>query len=421
MAEPPRNKTAPTKIQLWTGTSFPLFLEKRGSWLGSEQDQPWLVVHSTAPIAIPGVAEERFLVLSKDQPPSLLAPKNPSVFIDDLVETKTVLFLPDHSLWLFGNTQSHPEDPTRQGMVGRYTESATHTWTIRSQDHFSVGNVVTQVEKAVATGRDRIVVAGIYQNTNNATPQTRDEVTAGIFLYAYSPDGSIDKRFGKSGTVLLPQTPGASVALRGLVVFPKQELLVAYEVNTYGQGGSHQSYLALYEPEGQPHLPFGTRGILPIGEPTGTSYHSPVYVQTIAPATTGFIVAGSYQEQGAKGKAWVAKYRFDGTLDSSFGDRGSLTVGEVSMWTTVAQIGSSLAVGGVFNPGSSEASTPIIGWITLQGQITKNPWYQLDSCPQGILCRPKSVISADANRALWLVESLVNDTPYARLYPIALP
>jgi uncharacterized delta-60 repeat protein len=123
-------------------------------------------------------------------------------------------------------------------------------------------------------------------------------------LARYTPDGELDPSFGAGGKVLLP---GLSFA-RALVIQPNGKIVVA--------GSSRSSFgVARLNKDGSPDVGFGSGGLAAPSFGLGSDAFGG------ARSRDGrLVVVGS-----ARGNFAVARYRQDGSVDSTFGHRGKLT------------------------------------------------------------------------------------------------
>lgn len=136
-------------------------------------------------------------------------------------------------------------------------------------------------------------------------------------LVRYLTDGSLDSSFGSGGAVMNTFGPGGSAAYT-LVRQPDGKLVAAGR--RYDTSGSDFA-LARYEATGSLDTTFGTGG--KVITSIGPTYYDSVYA--LALQADGKIVAGGRSYESVKDTHFaLVRYNPDGSLDSSFGSGGKV-------------------------------------------------------------------------------------------------
>ncbi|HMA35031.1 MAG TPA: delta-60 repeat domain-containing protein, partial [Chloroflexia bacterium] len=144
-------------------------------------------------------------------------------------------------------------------------------------------------------------------------------------LARYLPDGSLDASFGTGGLVTTTFTSlSDDLALAGGIQADGK--LVAAGVTDIYSGGSRHYYFALvrYTPAGALDTGFGSGGQVTTDLPG--SQLGPGASALVIQAD-GSLVAGGTSDNGSNANFALARYRPDGSLDSSFGTAGWVTTG----------------------------------------------------------------------------------------------
>ncbi len=164
-------------------------------------------------------------------------------------------------------------------------------------------------------GHGRIVVAG---RKHEQKAQLYDFVLA-----RYRPDGSLDHSFGSGGKVTtgFGKDDGTATAV---AIQHDGRIVVGGLLDTTGDV-SERWELARYLPNGSLDPSFGDHGkvqtIFPVHTAEGYEFLSAIVVQP-----NGRILAGGdfFDGQACEGRAALARYLPDGTLDPSFGTKGTI-------------------------------------------------------------------------------------------------
>ncbi|MCP4352313.1 MAG: hypothetical protein GY795_43195, partial [Desulfobacterales bacterium] len=153
---------------------------------------------------------------------------------------------------------------------------------------------------------EKIVVTGIsYNGTDNDFAVVR-----------YNSDGSLDTSFGGDGTVTTPVGSGEDMGCFAAVQSDGKIVLAGYSFN-----GSNDDFAVVrYNTDGSLDTGFGTGGklITPVGSGDDRSYD--VCIQS-----DGKIVITGESYNGSNYDFAVARYNSDGTLDTTFGNGGTVT------------------------------------------------------------------------------------------------
>jgi uncharacterized delta-60 repeat protein len=163
---------------------------------------------------------------------------------------------------------------------------------------------------AVALQPDgKIVVAGVVYN-------------AGDFALArYNSDGSLDTTFGSNGKVTTDFGNGSSSDIRTIALQPDGKIIVAGRINS-------DFAIARYNSDGSLDATFDTNGIVT------TSFSSPAafcYALTLQP--DGKIVAAGENQNGTSHEFALARYNGDGSLDATFDTDGRVTTAIGNIWS----------------------------------------------------------------------------------------
>lgn len=133
--------------------------------------------------------------------------------------------------------------------------------------------------------------------------------------------GIIDANFGVSGTATF--TPHKNLYPYGISVEPYTGEIAA--VGQYKSGSMDVGFIARYDFYGNPRTAFGNNGVLELSDlsTTNQALYDVVFVN---PGSSTFIVKGSYKNASNVVVAFYRKYLANGTLDTSYGVGGTLTL-----------------------------------------------------------------------------------------------
>ncbi|MGF1472591.1 MAG: hypothetical protein ACFB50_12750 [Rubrobacteraceae bacterium] len=183
-------------------------------------------------------------------------------------------------------------------------------------------------------GRRGIVttdVGGSGSEANSVALQPDGKIVAagsadfgsGEFQFAlarYNEDGSLDTSFG-SGGIILDNAGGSFTSEANAVVLQPDGKIVAAGLG--GVGPDNQQFvLTRYNADGSPDTSFGDEGV--VTTDVGGSETSEANAVVLQP--DGKIVAAGYAAPGSSTLRFaLARYNTDGSLDTSFGDDGTVT------------------------------------------------------------------------------------------------
>ncbi|GAB4483392.1 MAG: hypothetical protein OHK0044_32620 [Burkholderiaceae bacterium] len=176
------------------------------------------------------------------------------------------------------------------------------------------GKVVTPIgssddgAQALALAPDgRIVVAGY----------SRGGTGNDFALARYNADGSLDTSFGNGGKIVTAMGTGDAAAY-ALALAPDGRIVVA----GYSIGADYDFALARYNADGSLDATFGSGG--KVVTRVGSGDDAP---KALALAPDGRIVVAGSSGSGANSDFALARYNADGSLDTSFGNGGKVTIG----------------------------------------------------------------------------------------------
>ena len=170
----------------------------------------------------------------------------------------------------------------------------------------------------------------------------------GFMLARYEPDGSLDETFGGDGVVLTGfGWPGVDVAL-DVVVQGDGKIVAAGSAD-----GSTGFALARYNADGTLDTAFNGGGTVTTAVGTGANGAS-----AVALVPDGRIVAGG-SARTASGDFAAVRYQADGTLDTSFGGTGVVTVDIAGA--------DDIVLDAVAQPDQSGAMRTVLGGFTWNG------------------------------------------------------
>jgi uncharacterized delta-60 repeat protein len=153
----------------------------------------------------------------------------------------------------------------------------------------------------------RVVVTGITADSSGVSRFT---------LARYNSNGNLDTSFGSSGFVNT-SFGGSSASARSLAIQPDGHILAAGSAHTGPNGGSFA--LARYNSDGSLDSSFGSSGLVTTSfDPSGASASS-----LVVQADGRIGVAGSTLESNSRFA--LARYTSNGGLDTSFGTAGRVT------------------------------------------------------------------------------------------------
>jgi uncharacterized delta-60 repeat protein len=176
----------------------------------------------------------------------------------------------------------------------------------------------------------RIVVGGVSDRSGS-----RD-----FALARYNSDGSLDPSFGEGGRLVTPVRPLTTDVIHGLALQPDGKILAAGVTfdDTVSPRPHGAFLLARYTPGGELDPTFGVGGIASTNF-DGESYDEP-YAIALQPDGR-IVLGGSSNTGGGIGRLFgadnlaLARYLPSGLLDSSFGEGGKVVVDAGSMQESI--------------------------------------------------------------------------------------
>lgn len=174
----------------------------------------------------------------------------------------------------------------------------------------------------------------------------------GSFAFAlarYRADGNLDSTFGTGGIVSTPFTPGRGAEAADLALQSDGKIVA---VGFADDAGFDPDFaVARYNPNGTLDGSFGTGGIVTTDFGGGTTGNH--FAQSVVVQPDGKILVAGHASLGATGTGHdfaLARYKSDGSLDSTFGTGGKVTtnlVGSTDFGMAVAlQADGRIVVGG---------------------------------------------------------------------------
>jgi uncharacterized delta-60 repeat protein len=169
---------------------------------------------------------------------------------------------------------------------------------------------------AVAVQPDgKLVVAGSSKASADFALSDYD-----IVLARYRPDGTLDSAFGSGGTVVTALSAGDDEVF-AVALQPDGKIVVAGRTSN----GANLDFVVLrYLSNGSLDSAFGGGDGI-VTTPVGSGDDE---VFGIALQTDGKIVAAGYTASGGNNNTAVARYLADGSLDTSFGGSGMVTIAQ---------------------------------------------------------------------------------------------
>ncbi len=153
----------------------------------------------------------------------------------------------------------------------------------------------------------KIVVGGYYSN--------QDGTDYDFALVRYNQNGSLDNSFGRGGIVLTPI--GLSMDIINSVGIQSSGKIIAAG---YSSGWDTSSTLERYNSDGSKDYSFGTDGVAT----TSLSGHDDEINSITILKNDKILTCGSSLKQPTE-KAVLSKYNADGTVDTTFGNKGFIT------------------------------------------------------------------------------------------------
>lgn len=159
----------------------------------------------------------------------------------------------------------------------------------------------------------RIVLGGRVGSSGGASPD--------MALVRYNPDGTLDTGFGAGGIARL-QTPGVWDEVQGLALQPDGKLIAVGNENIQSQGSPTTFKVVRFNADGSLDTTFGTVGAVTV-IPFSTRDD---FGQAVAVQVDGRIVVAGLASRLQDPDMAIARLNVDGTIDTSFGTDGMMTV-----------------------------------------------------------------------------------------------
>ena len=136
-----------------------------------------------------------------------------------------------------------------------------------------------------------------------------------------APD-PLDPSFGADGRVMIPIT-GSNQIARDVAIQPDGKLIIAGYTNWLPSSGgtNYDAVMARVNPDGSLDMSFGISGVVTTAFSSGNDT-----IYAIAFQPDGKIIAAGYISHSTNIAASVMRYNPDGSLDTSFGQNGTVSV-----------------------------------------------------------------------------------------------
>ncbi len=180
--------------------------------------------------------------------------------------------------------------------------------------NFGTNGIVT-MQPSGATGS---VIYSMAIQSNGQIVAAGGAVIGGNQLFAlarYNSNGTLDTSFGTNG-VVTTAIPGSPASVIYSIAIQSNGQIVAAGGAVIG--GNGEFALARYNTNGTLDTNFGTNGIVAM-QISGSNY-SQIYSMAIQ--SNGQIIAGGYAIIGSNGEFALARYNTNGSLDTNFGTNG---------------------------------------------------------------------------------------------------
>lgn len=229
--------------------------------------------------------------------------------IGDVSQARTLVVQPDGKLIVAGvsKTTLRQDDLTTLRLhPDGSTDSSFSDDGIQTTDF---GNTVDLLQSVALQPDGKIVVAG-----TTSVHDYGDVID--IVVVRYNADGSFDHSFSEDG-YLIRSIDEFSDHANSVIIQTDSKILIAGNTNLRG------SYLVIrYQSDGTPDNSFGLDGLMTSFWPVSWAYFNAIAVQKDGKITAGgnkFAVTAD----GVGAQPFIARYKSNGELDSSFGSMGT--------------------------------------------------------------------------------------------------
>ena len=211
------------------------------------------------------------------------------------------------------------EHDTKYGAVfalARFNANGTLDSTFGS-DKKNPGEVTTTF---ATTGDPYQEAFGVFIQSDGKIVVAGTSSSGGFVLARYKTNGALDKTFGTGGEVITPFSGG--VASGGtLLVQPNGKLLLVGETHPSSQ--TWVPAMARYNSDGSLDTSFGTGGLLSSSVTVNGYVKAALYPPGTANAGEFAVLAKT--PYPSNGNVEIARFRTNGTLDTTFGSGGTVT------------------------------------------------------------------------------------------------
>lgn len=213
------------------------------------------------------------------------------------------------------------------------------------------------------------------------------------------PNGLLDPSFGTAGLVETKIAPTYNLTYDAVAVQADGKILAAGAADFQMSSRSYDFTVVRYMPDGSVDTTFGANGSTAID--FGSANFTADYPRSLAVLGDGRILVSGYSETGAVGstdKFAVARLNADGTLDTTFGSGGKVSV---DMRSTGAQPGAGSPLAG--------NKAIVVGYSPQSGGSSPNDLAAVQLAPDGAL----DPTFADAGKLLLGLPAAVPGAPGA--------
>jgi uncharacterized delta-60 repeat protein len=260
----------------------------------------------------------------------------------------------DSSMWLFSPRKAQPMTSVRPRLEVLEDRCVPSSGAL-DPSFGSGGSVTTELAKADSYAHGVLLQSNgdliAYGVANTGT--TYRSPVASFGLARYTPNGSLDKTFAKTGEVVTSQVGKTAITIQvpAYTVFTAGEGVAQAALQSDGKivAVGNDSYLVRYNSNGSLDTTFGSQGLVVV--PSGFSVQSLL----IQPSDGDIVAGGSYNSDFA-----LLRYTPSGALDSTFGSGGEVvTSGAAATVVALALENVDIVAGG----------TGVVARYTLSGNL----------------------------------------------------